>query len=68
MPPATIVLVSGDINFASELSDLRHRHNLRVILLHNQQASDALLNCANECENFNQFTSGLPACPIYIQV
>ncbi|XP_057311625.1 meiosis regulator and mRNA stability factor 1-like isoform X1 [Hydractinia symbiolongicarpus] len=67
MPPATIVLVSGDINFASELSDLRHRHNLRVILLHNQQASDALLNCANECENFNQFTSGLPACPIYIQ-
>ena len=53
--PATTVLVSGDINFASELSDLRHRHNLYIILLHNRQASDALLACAHKCERFDLF-------------
>ena len=59
-PPATAVVVSGDINFASDLSDLRHRHNFRVVLLHNPHASDALLSCAQEARVFDEFISDLP--------
>lgn len=59
-PPATVVLVSGDINFAAELSDLRHRHNLTVICLHNAQAQSALLACAHESKRFDLFTDELP--------
>ena len=58
-PPATILLISGDINFISELSDLRHRSNFRVILLHNQQASDVLKQTAHECHRFDIFTTEL---------
>lgn len=54
------MLVSGDINFAAELSDLRHRHNLHVICLHNAQAQDALLECAHEARRFDHFTADLP--------
>ena len=61
--PASVVLVSGDINFAAELSDLRHRHNLRVICLHNAQAQTALLSCAHEAHRFDHFTSDLPFTP-----
>ena len=59
-PPATVILVSGDINFAAELSDLRHRHNLEVICLHNAQAQAALLACAHEAKRFDHFTADLP--------
>lgn len=59
-PPATVILVSGDINFAAELSDLRHRHNLEVICLHNAQAQPALLACAHDARRFDHFTADLP--------
>lgn len=52
--------MSGDINFAAELSDLRHRHNLEVICLHNAQAQPALLACAHEARRFDHFTADLP--------
>jgi len=42
----------GDVNFAPELSDLRYRHHLRVILIHRDQVTDALLSCAHEHFNF----------------
>lgn len=42
----------GDVNFAPELSDLRYRHHLRVILIHTHQATDALRSCAHERYNF----------------
>lgn len=57
--PATIILISGDINFISELSDLRHRSNFRVILLHNKQASNVLKLTAHECHKFETFTAEL---------
>lgn len=59
------MLVSGDINFAAELSDLRHRHNLTVICLHNAQAHSALLACAHQSERFDLFTNDLH--PVNIQ-
>ena len=59
-PPATVILVSGDINFAGELSDFRHRQNFNIILLHNRQAAEALKACANKTYCFDDFTKSLP--------
>ncbi|XP_010215962.1 PREDICTED: meiosis arrest female protein 1 isoform X2 [Tinamus guttatus] len=58
--PATVVLVSTDVNFALELSDLRHRHSFRIILVHKNQASEALLHHAHELICFEEFISDLP--------
>lgn len=59
--PAAIILISGDINFASDLCDLRHRKKLHVILLHNSSCSIALILCAHEHYNFEQFVMPLPS-------
>ncbi|KAM4632640.1 meiosis regulator and mRNA stability factor 1 [Discoglossus pictus] len=58
--PATVVLVSTDVNFALELSDLRHRHGFQIIIVHKNQASDALLHHAHELIRFEEFISDLP--------
>ncbi|XP_046691551.1 meiosis regulator and mRNA stability factor 1 isoform X5 [Silurus meridionalis] len=58
--PATVIVVSSDVNFASELSDLRHRHGFRVILVHKAQASPALLQHAHVEVLFEDFVSELP--------
>ncbi|MBN3320974.1 MARF1 factor, partial [Atractosteus spatula] len=67
--PATVVLVSSDVNFASELSDLRHRHGFQVILVHKNQASEALLQHAHRHVAFEEFVSDLPPrMPVKTQV
>lgn len=48
------------MNFASELSDLRHRHGFHVILVHKTQASPALLQHAHLHVLFEDFVSELP--------
>uniref|UniRef100_A0ACB8FL76 Meiosis regulator and mRNA stability factor 1 n=2 Tax=Sphaerodactylus townsendi TaxID=933632 RepID=A0ACB8FL76_9SAUR len=58
--PATVVLVSTDVNFALELSDLRHRHGFHIVLVHKNQASEALLHHAHELVRFEEFISDLP--------
>ncbi|XP_026789141.3 meiosis regulator and mRNA stability factor 1 isoform X3 [Pangasianodon hypophthalmus] len=58
--PATVIVVSSDVNFASELSDLRHRHGFQVILVHKTQASPALLQHAHLHVLFEDFVSELP--------
>ncbi|XP_039767051.1 meiosis regulator and mRNA stability factor 1 isoform X11 [Ornithorhynchus anatinus] len=58
--PATVVLVSTDVNFALEISDLRHRHGFHIILVHKNQASEALLHHAHELIRFEEFISDLP--------
>lgn len=58
--PATVVLVSSDVNFASELSDLRHRHGFRVILVHGSHTSSALLQHAHCHVAFQEITADLP--------
>ncbi|XP_053493259.1 meiosis regulator and mRNA stability factor 1 isoform X2 [Ictalurus furcatus] len=58
--PATVIVVSSDVNFASELSDLRHRHGFKVILVHKTQASPALLQHAHLHVLFEDFVSELP--------
>lgn len=61
-PPAGIVLISSDINFASDLSDLRYRKRIRVILVHNVNVADALILCANEHYTFSELLQTIPPC------
>ncbi|KAK2857564.1 hypothetical protein Q7C36_005483 [Tachysurus vachellii] len=58
--PATVIVVSSDVNFASELSDLRHRHGFQVILVHKSQVSPALLQHAHLHVLFEDFVLELP--------
>ncbi|XP_037830656.1 meiosis regulator and mRNA stability factor 1 isoform X3 [Kryptolebias marmoratus] len=58
--PATVVLVSSDVNFSSELSDLRHRHGFQIILVHGSHTSSALLQHAHLHVAFQEITADLP--------
>ncbi|XP_043282127.1 meiosis regulator and mRNA stability factor 1 isoform X2 [Venturia canescens] len=58
--PACIILISSDINFAADLSDIRHRKKIHVILLHNENSSEALILCANEHFIFTELMESLP--------
>ncbi|XP_016890740.1 meiosis regulator and mRNA stability factor 1 isoform X3 [Cynoglossus semilaevis] len=58
--PATVILVSSDVNFASELSDLRHRHGFQVILIHGNHTSPALLQHCHRHVTFQEMTADLP--------
>ncbi|KAK4874882.1 hypothetical protein RN001_014242 [Aquatica leii] len=59
--PAAVALISGDVNFAADLSDLRYRKKMHVILLHNNNVADALILCANETYNFTSITERVPS-------
>lgn len=48
------------MNFASELSDLRHRHGFQVILVHGNHTSPALLQHAHRHVAFQEITADLP--------
>lgn len=58
--PATVVLISGDFNFAPVLNNLRYTYNLNVILVHNVQASEYLKTYANELYCFGEFIGDIP--------
>ncbi|XP_059045300.1 meiosis regulator and mRNA stability factor 1-like [Achroia grisella] len=61
--PAALLLISGDINFAADLSDFRHRKNMEVILVHKQNTSSALITCASSHYCYNDLTALLPRNP-----
>ncbi|KAH0546369.1 meiosis regulator and mRNA stability factor 1 isoform X1 [Cotesia glomerata] len=59
---ATIVVISGDVNFAADLSDLRHRKKIHIIIIHNENsASKALIQCANEDYHFKDLIERIPS-------
>lgn len=58
--PACIILISGDINFAPDITDLRHRKKIHVILLHKRNTSEALILSANENYSFSALAEDLP--------
>lgn len=63
------LLSTADVNFASELSDLRHRHGFQVILVHGNHTSSALLQHAHTHVAFQEITADLPPrMPIKAQV
>ncbi|CAI8016947.1 Meiosis regulator and mRNA stability factor 1 [Geodia barretti] len=53
--PSTVVLVSSDVNFSSELNDLRHVHNMTIVLVHSKFTSDALKVFAQQLISYEQF-------------
>ncbi|GFO25751.1 meiosis arrest female protein 1 homolog, partial [Plakobranchus ocellatus] len=60
-PPGTkVILISSDVNFASDLSDLRHRKKFEVVLIHKAQVSEALLTCASEHFLYEELIKDLP--------
>ena len=71
--PATVVMVTSDVNFSNDLHDLRHRHMFTVVLIHNQQVSYALKACAHRTIVFEEFIADIPnrgqdaVSPLYTQ-
>ncbi|CAF3831464.1 unnamed protein product, partial [Rotaria sordida] len=55
-PPATIVLISGDIDFVGKLNDLRHQAGFHVIVIHNKLAKDELKATVNAHYPWELFT------------
>jgi transcriptional regulator NrdR family protein len=55
-PPATIVLISGDIDFVGKLSDLRHQAGFHVIVIHNRPAKTELKATVNSHYSWELFT------------
>jgi meiosis arrest female protein 1 len=55
-PPATIVLISGDIDFVGKLSDLRHQAGFHVIVIHNKPAKTELKATVNAHYPWELFT------------
>ncbi len=62
-PPATIVLISGDIDFIGKLNDLRHRVGFTVIVVHNRPARAELKAAATENFLWSDFTEELTKIP-----
>ncbi|EEB14807.1 conserved hypothetical protein [Pediculus humanus corporis] len=58
--PAAIILISGDVNFAGDLNDLRHRKKIHVILVHHSNVSKALVLCASEHYSFADLVEKIP--------
>ena len=65
--PATVVLISGDVNFSGVLNDLIYLHSLTVVLVHNSQASAALKVFATCLVNYDIFVRDVEP-PTYHQV
>ncbi|XP_071106106.1 meiosis regulator and mRNA stability factor 1-like [Haliotis cracherodii] len=60
-PPHTkVILISGDVNFSMDLSDLRHRKNFHVILIHRAHSHPSLIACANEHFCFEELVEDVP--------
>ena len=55
-PPATIVLISGDIDFVGKLSDLRHQAGFHVMVIHNKPAKSELKSTVNAHFPWEAFT------------
>ncbi|GBN39546.1 Meiosis regulator and mRNA stability factor 1 [Araneus ventricosus] len=58
--PATVILLSSDINFAFDLYDFKYRHQIEVIVIYQGHVSPSLIACADEVYNFSIFTENLP--------
>jgi hypothetical protein len=63
-PPATIVLISGDIDFVGKLSDLRHQARFHVIVIHNKPAKEELKATVNEHYSWELFTQQQQPIPV----
>lgn len=51
---------SADVNFAADLSDLRHRKKYDVVLIHSRRVSEALKICATKSILYEELVKDLP--------
>jgi hypothetical protein len=65
-PPATIVLISGDIDFVGKLSDLRHQAGFYVIVIHNKPAKEELKATVNAHYSWDVFTQQQLQSPVNV--
>lgn len=67
---ATVILITGDIDFIGKIDSLRHRARFRVLLLHNEQTRSELLDSVDEhylwskCVQGDDGPSGVGRVPI----
>ena len=54
------VFCSGDVNFSSDLSDLRHRRKFDIILIHKEHTHDSLIVCANQHILYEDLIKDIP--------
>lgn len=54
-----IVLISGDVDFAAEIHEMRYKDLIDVVLIHNEQAKRALRDAANESISYSAFLADL---------
>lgn len=54
-----IVLISGDVDFAAEIHQMRYRDLIDIVLIHNDQAKRALTDAANRSIRFSAFVEDL---------
>ena len=59
-PPATIVLISSDIDYVGKLTDLRYQAGYYVILVHNKPVREDLWISINAHYSWNMFTETIP--------
>lgn len=57
----TVLLISSDVNFTTDLSDFKNRKHIRVIVIHGPLVSEALLMCSNEHYLFDDILDSLPS-------
>src|SRR5262249_31659579 len=57
-PPASIVLISGDIDYIQKLADLRYGKGYHITLLHTPNAKEELKKTANAAHEWSQFLKG----------
>ena len=58
--PATVVLLSGDVNFSPTLNSLKNYYKFHVILVHNKQCSQPLKDTASELHLFDDLIREVP--------
>ncbi|RWS15365.1 meiosis arrest female protein 1-like protein [Dinothrombium tinctorium] len=61
---ATVMLISGDVNFAPTLRGFRDRIGVKIIVMHNSAVSQELINCADRALfNFAEFCADIVSRP-----
>ena len=59
-PPPTIILITGDVNFAPDISDLKNRKKCNVILIYPEQAPESLRMACSSTICYTEFIHDLP--------
>lgn len=54
-----VVLISGDVDFAAEIHEIRYKNLIHVVLIHNDQAKRSLTDTANQSIRYAEFVAGI---------